>query len=154
MSKDSTALGAALEKLVVAGHSVDLTLRPGHGQNKSEGLVTDETGAVVAKFQAKDFATLAGHMVEATRNSGDVTPTATALSVLDYLVALEAGARFAALNGDGDLVINAEFDTPIFHRQRAAAVRNGRAHGAVAILDIDTGEVERISPLTAKKGKS
>lgn len=156
MSKSSTALGGALEKLVATGHSVDLTLRPGHGQNKSEALVTDDTDAVVVKFVGSDFDMLAAKLVEATRSSGAVSPTTQALAVLDYLrskPATVAAARFAALDAEGELVINPEFDSPVFHRQLAAAIRNGRAHGGAAVYDVDTGEVQRIEAIATKRSK-
>lgn len=150
MSKTSTAFGAAVEKLLGTGHHVRVEARPGQGQNKSNTEITDGTGAVVAKFTAHNFEDLTAKMIEATRGGAEVSPTVDAEAVLEYLRATGAQARYAALDGNGDLVINPEFDTPVFQRQKAAAIRIGRQEGGVAVFDVSTGTVEAIPPITRK----
>ncbi len=153
MSKESTAFGAAIFKLVEGGATVEVTATPGHGQNKSSARVTGPDDTVLAKFQATDLATLAQEMTAATRNTGDITATTAALSALDYAAKIGGKFRYAALDEKGDLVIDPEFDTPIQQRQRAAAIKRGIAHGAAAVYDIQTGEIERISLAPIKKDK-
>ena len=151
MSRESTAFGAAIEKLVDSGHTVNLTLKPGYGQNKSTVVVLGEDEAVVAKFTAGSLTEVAELVTAATQEASVVTPSKAAHAVLEYLRGIGSGAQFAALDGDGDLVNLPELDTPIIHRQRAAAIRNGRANGAAVILNLSTFEV---SPIEAIAGKA
>jgi hypothetical protein len=148
MSKESTAFGFAIENLIAAGLTVDLRVNPSFGQNKSTGKVMTEDGLTVAKFSAGSFDEMAELLVGATLEAGDVTPSRGARSVLDYLRGIGSLARFVALDANGDLVNLPEFDTPIIHKQRAAAVRNGRANGAAVVLDLQTHEIAPIEAIT------
>jgi len=147
MSKESTALGAAIERLVGSGHTVELIVKPGHGQNRSTAHVVGEDGSVRAKLSCSDLADLAERMTVASRDGKVVSPSATTIEVLDYLVLQGVGARFAALDAIGELIVDTEMDTPVFKRQRAAAIRIGRQFGAAALYDRQTGSVSPIEGL-------
>jgi len=147
MSRESTALGASIEKLVATGNTINLVVTPGHGQNKSTAEVVAPDGSVTTKFTASTFADLAGKLASATSGVNVVSPTASALEAIMYLRSIGSAARFFALDADGHLVDNPEFDTPVMHRQNAAAVRNGQRLGAAAVLDTKTNEVTPIPVL-------
>jgi len=139
------SLASYIDKLTKTGHTLELKIKPARGGNKSTCKVTANDGTVVAKFSGAsqdDIAILLGNA--ASENAQVVAPSQDALGVIDYLRIFGSKARFIALDANGELVNLPELDTPIIHRQRAAAVRNGRANGAVAVYDTETKELTPI----------
>lgn len=122
------SLGEYVEGLRRKGCRVDLTVEA----ESYKLFVTNEAGT--REFEAKTVTELL-HLAQSVDATESVEPTEGCRTMLEYLAACGSQGRFLALTAGGEAVIDHELDVPIFHRQRAAAVRNGRAAGAAAVID-------------------
>jgi hypothetical protein len=138
-----------MSKSATLGETLDRLRRKNYVSTLRVTREEFELAAVNGESSFTVKAGTASELVEqvASRLEGKETiePSKDALAFIDYAVSIGSGARFLALDANGDAVIHEDLDVPVFQRQRAAAKRNGAACGAVAVYDRVSGVVEPIS---------